>query len=190
MDKKERKNKQYERIMFIYILFHAFAHYKTAMLHSQTMKVDLSYEDSSNLSEMINEIFGMESYPTDFMPDKDVEANEAISEYNEYKKWRALIIDSDKRTALDAFCKYVINNGEFTILNGTGFMIFPTYIENVISYEIGDITFDELKNRFVSLTSLYIGKRKRTDSDIFRRDILRCERIYNQILNKQKERKG
>lgn len=76
------------------------------------------------------------------------------------------------------FCEYVISNKEYTFINGTGFLLMADFIKDIIKWQKGRMDLEEIK-------IIYGQQRK---MEFYRKEILRTERIINDLINFNKKK--
>lgn len=70
-----------------------------------------------------------------------------------------------------------------------GFIFYPLYLQALIVYVGGLGDFQKVKDAIVDFKPWY-DKPRKTDSRKFRRDFIKIEQLYNEILVKKKNRLG
>ena len=125
-----------------------FAHlYSQRCLHQSLMKSKNDYRTAENISNMINDIFGRQTSPKDFISDKNEQADECINLTEEMKSYEGALntLNIDPKDVY-AFCADVEYNNSVPLFIRYG-QIAMYVIGYVMNYDLGMITKDEaLKN--------------------------------------------
>ena len=143
---KNKNSKQLTRslrIMKVFLLI-KFAHlYSQRCLHQSLMKSKNDYRTAENISNMINDIFGKQTSPQDFISDKNEQADECINLTEEMKSYEgALNTLNINPQDVYAFCADVEYNNSVPLFIRYG-QIAMYVIEYVMNYDLGMITKDE-----------------------------------------------
>lgn len=143
---KSKNSKQLTRslrIMKVFLLI-KFAHlYSQRCLHQSLMKSKNDYRTAENISNMINDIFGKQTSPQDFISDKNEQADECINLTEEMKSYEgALNTLNINPQDVYAFCADVEYNNSVPLFIRYG-QIAMYVIEYVMNYDLGMITKDE-----------------------------------------------
>ena len=195
---KNKNSKQLTRslrIMKVFLLI-KFAHlYSQRCLHQSLMKSKNDYRTAENISNMINDIFGKQTSPQDFISDKNEQADECINLTEEMKSYEgALNINPQD---VYAFCADVEYNNSVPLFIRYG-QIAMYVIEYVMNYDLGMITKDEaVKNiqhlkdfefapKNLSLVTRKIGIQVEEAFGLvcLRRVIRRCKKEFKDKKNK------
>lgn len=146
-NKNSRQLKRSLRIMKVFLLI-KFAHlYSQRCLHQSLMKSKNDYRTAENISNMINDIFGRQTSPKDFISDKNEQADECINLTEEMKSYEGALntLNIDPKDVY-AFCADVEYNNSVPLFIRYG-QIAMYVIGYVMNYDLGMITKDEaLKN--------------------------------------------
>jgi hypothetical protein len=157
------------------------------MLHRDVIMNPCSQEETENLANLANQIFGnvlgREITSSEFNYPSDTEADEVAKEYKLYKSYLDLCDTKMESETIEAFCKYIISDKEFTILNGTGFMYYKSLLEYTLELFLHTYDFDVYK-RLVHSS----GFSRTKNLSYIRKDIIKCEKIYNGIYAKKTKR--
>lgn len=186
--KIKRKYEQRMRIYEMYILCKAYEMYHMMQLHTACSKESLSYKEAEDFSGLMNEIFNAKTNAETFISDTNEEANQAIEFY---KKFEEILhgMESVVQESILAFCKSVYFGGNCMGLRIDGFIFYPLYLEALIVYVGGLGDFQKVKDAIVDFKPWY-DKPRKTDSRKFRRDFIKIEQLYDEILVKKKNRLG
>lgn len=143
---KNKNSKQLTRslrIMKVFLLI-KFAHlYSQRCLHQSLMKSKNDYRTAENISNMINDIFGKQTSPQDFISDKNEQADECINLTEEMKSYEgALNTLNISPQDVYAFCADVEYNNSVPLFIRYG-QIAMYVIGYVMNYDLGMITKDE-----------------------------------------------
>lgn len=186
--KIKRKYEQRMRIYEMYILCKAYEMYHMMQLHTACSKESLSYKEAEDFSGLMNEIFNAKTNAETFISDTNEEANQAIEFY---KKFEEILhgMEPVVQESISSFCKSVYFGGNCMGLRIDGFMFYPLYLEALIVYVGGLGDFQKVKDAIVDFKPWY-DKPRKTDSRKFRRDFIKIEQLYNEILVKKKNRLG
>lgn len=142
-NKNSRQLTRSFRIMRAFLLI-KFAHlYSQRCLHQSLMRSKNDYRTAENISNMINDIFGGQTSPQDFICDKNEIADKCINLTEEMRSYEEVL----KTLAIDpqdvyAFCADVEYNNSVPLFRCYGqlAMYVVRYIED---YDLGMITKDE-----------------------------------------------
>lgn len=176
--KEEYKNKQFNRLKHLFLIYKCFEHYKTAILYSESaanINSDNEIVFNTTFEEDLSDLFGVE-YNEENNLNADELCDEAIDEYNTYKNMASLLDDKTK-DVIKSFCDYIISDNEYTFINGTGFLVMPSLLKDVMKWQKGKIHAEEIK-------MIYGGVRQLS---FYRKEILRTERIINDLINFNKK---
>ena len=198
---KNKNSKQLTRslrIMKVFLLI-KFAHlYSQRCLHQSLMKSKNDYRTAENISNMINDIFGKQTSPQDFISNKNEQADECINLTEEMKSYEgALNTLNINPQDVYAFCADVEYNNSVPLFIRYG-QIVMYIIGYVMNYDLGMITKDEavkniqhLKDFEFAPKKLYVVTRKIVIQveEAFglvclRRVIRRCKKEFKDKKNK------
>ena len=130
-NKNSRQLKRSLRIMKAFLLI-KYAHlYSQRCLHQSLMKSRNDYHTAENVSNMINDIFGGQTTPKDFICDKNEQADKCINLTEEMKSYEGLLktLNIDPQDVY-AFCADVEYNNSVPL-------------GHIMNYDLGMITKDE-----------------------------------------------
>lgn len=142
-NKNSRQLTRSFRIMRAFLLI-KFAHlYSQRCLYQSLMKSKNDYRTAENISNMINDIFGGQTSPQDFICDKNEIADKCINLTEEMKSYEGVLktLNIDPQDVY-AFCADVEYNNSVPLFRCYGqiAMYVVRYIED---YDLGMITKDE-----------------------------------------------
>ena len=141
--KNSRQTKRSLRIMKAFLLI-KFAHlYSQRCLHQSLMKSKNDYHTAENVSNMINDIFGGQTTPKDFICDKNEQADKCISLTEEMKSYEGVLktLNIDPQDVY-AFCADVEYNNSVPLFRCYG-QLAMYVIGHIMNYDLGIITKDE-----------------------------------------------
>lgn len=149
--KNSRQTKRSLRIMKAFLLI-KFAHlYSQRCLHQSLMKSKNDYHTAENVSNMINDIFGGQTTPKDFICDKNEQADKCINLTEEMKSYegalKTLNIDPQYVYAFSADVEY---NNSVPLFRCYG-QLAMYVIGHIMNYDLGMITKDELLKKIQHL---------------------------------------
>ena len=142
-NKNSRQLKRSLRIMKAFLLI-KFAHlYSQRCLHQSLMKSKNDYHTAENVSNMINDIFGGQTTPQDFICDKNEQADKCINLTEEMKSYEGLLktLNIDHKDVY-AFCADVEYNNSVPLFRCYG-QLAMYVIGHIMNYDLGMITKDE-----------------------------------------------
>ena len=142
-NKNSRQLKRRYRIMKAFLLI-KFAHlYSQRCLHQSLMKSRNDYHTAENVSNMINDIFGGQTTPKDFICDKNEQADKCINLTEEMKSYegalKTLNIDPQYAYAFSADVEY---NNSVPLFRCYG-QLAMYVIGHIMNYDLGMITKEE-----------------------------------------------
>ena len=142
-NKNSRQLKRSLRIMKAFLLI-KFAHlYSQRCLHQSLMKSKNDYHTAENVSNMINDIFGGQTTPKDFICDKNEQADKCINLTEEMKSYEGVLktlnIDPQDVYAFSADVEY---NNSVPLFRCYG-QLAMYVIGHIMNYDLGMITKDE-----------------------------------------------
>lgn len=142
-NKNSRQLKRSLRIMKAFLLI-KFAHlYSQRCLHQSLMKSKNDYHTAENVSNMINDIFGGQTTPQDFICDKNEQADKCINLTEEMKSYEGVLktlnIDPQDVYAFSADVEY---NNSVPLFRCYG-QLAMYVIGHIMNYDLGMITKDE-----------------------------------------------
>ena len=121
-----------------------YAHlYSQRCLHQSLMKSKNDYHTAENVSNMINDIFGGQTSPQDFICDKNEQADKCINLTEEMKSYEGLLktLNIDHKDVY-AFCADVEYNNSVPLFRCYG-QLAMYVIGHIMNYDLGMITKDE-----------------------------------------------
>ncbi|EGD33323.1 hypothetical protein [Capnocytophaga sp. oral taxon 338] len=147
---KSKNNKQLKRsfrIMRAYLLIKMAHLYSLRCLNQSLMKAKNDYHTAENISNMINEVFGGQTSPQDFICDKNEQADKCINLTEEMKSYEGVLNTLKiNPQGVYAFCADVEYNNSVPLFSRYG-QIAMYVIGHIMNYDLGMITKDEaLKN--------------------------------------------
>lgn len=138
-DKNSRQLKRSLRIMKAFLLIKHAHLYSQRCLHQSLMKSKNDYHTAENVSNMINDIFGGQTSPQDFICDKNEQADKCINLTEEMKLYEGVLktLNIDPQDVY-AFCADVEYNNSVPLFRCYGqlAMYVMRCIEN---YDLGVI---------------------------------------------------
>ena len=142
-NKNSRQTKRSLRIMKAFLLI-KYAHlYSQRCLHQSLMKSKNDYHTAENVSNMINDIFGGQTTPKDFICDKNEQADKCINLTEEMKSYEGVLktLNIDPQDVY-AFCADVEYNNSVPLFRCYG-QLAMYVIGHIMNYDLGMITKDE-----------------------------------------------
>ena len=126
----------------------------------------------------------------DFIHNKNEQADKVIDKYEEYKAWIPVIefLGVPGKT-VEAFCRNVDKANSIWMLKTLGHLHYPLYFSALNRYLGGEISKEDLKKSFVEY-SILDGSTRPIDSRLFRRSIVKIEKLIDEIMTKQAHRRG
>ena len=189
---KELKNLDRKlRVLKLHAIVMAFSQYTQMELHRSLIKHKNDWNDAENTKNLIHFFFPDRELKTeDFLLSKDELSDEVIDRYNEFKSWIPVIrfLGIPEKT-VKAFCKNVDNTASIWLLKSTGHLYYPFYFGAIYKYLDGTISKEELKKSFVEY-SIFTGKATPVRLRLFRRTIIKIEKLIDEIMTKQAARSG
>lgn len=142
-NKNSRQLKRRYRIMKAFLLI-KYAHlYSQRCLHQSLMKSKNDYRTAENISNMINDVFGGQTSPQDFICDKNEIADKCINLTEEMKSYeetlKVLNINPQDVYAFSADVEY---NNSVPLFRCYG-QLAMYVIGHIMNYDLGMITKDE-----------------------------------------------
>lgn len=143
------KNKNSRQLTRSFRIMRAFLLIKFAYLYSQRclyqslMKLKNDYHTAENISNMINDIFGGQTSPQDFICDKNEIADKCINLTEEMKSYEGVLktLNIDPQDVY-AFCADVEYNNSVPLFRCYG-QLAMYVIGHIMNYDLGMITKDE-----------------------------------------------
>jgi len=168
------------RVMRLLAVVQAYHHYTVMQMNRSLLQHENSWQDAEQLSDLVNMLMPhKETSPTDFMHDKDEVSDEALDNYEEFKKWlKATELTGINEKTMTAFCKNVDNLQSAFQLKLFGHIYYPVWLLAFLLYLNKSISKTELQSAFVEY-SLFSGKSKPANFALFRKTILDIERTIS-----------
>ena len=142
-NKNSRQLKRSLRIMKAFLLI-KYAHlYSQRCLHQSLMKSKNDHHTAENVSNMINDIFGRQTTPKDFICDKNEQADKCINLTEDMKSYEGALktLNIDPQDVY-AFCADVEYNNSVPLFRCYG-QLAMYVIGHILNYDLGMITKDE-----------------------------------------------
>jgi hypothetical protein len=155
-------------------------------MNRQLLQSNHSWQDAEHLNYWMNIIMPYREHsPTDFLHDKNEFADEAVSNFDELKKWinNAEMVGISEKTLM-AFCKNVDNLQSAFRLKVFGHIFYPHWLLALYLYMEKVISKTEFHEAFVEY-SLFSGKPKPANRAAFVKTILEIEMLIAEIAHKQ-----
>jgi hypothetical protein len=182
----EKKLKRRKRVLRLLAVVQAYHHYTMMQMSSNILQHDTNWKEAEQMSDFVNMLMPYrETSPSDFIHDKDVVTDEALDNYNGFKKCitAAKTVGISEKT-VTAFCKNVDNYQSVFRLKGFGHIYYSEWLMALFAYINKAISKEELQIAFVEY-SLSTGKPKPANVALFRKTIMEIEEVILQISNKQ-----
>jgi len=173
------------RVMRLLAVVQTYHYYTMMQLNRQLLQIDNNWKDAEHMSHWMNVLFPFkETNPTDFLYDKDEVSDEALDNYEGFKKWMEIAgsMGISEKT-LTAFCKNVDNCQSAFRLKTLGHIYYPDWLLALLLYLNKSISKAELQQIFVEFS--FSGKAKPANIAGFRKTVLDIENTILQISNKQ-----
>jgi len=169
----------------------AYHHYTLMQMNRSLLQHENNWQDAEQLSDLVNMLMPhKECSPTDFMHDKDEVSDEALDNYEEFKKWlKVAELTGINEKTVSAFCKNVDNLQSAFQLKLFGHIYYPVWLIALLLYLNKSISKTELQSVFVEY-SLFSGKSKPANFALFRKTVLDIEKTISQITYKQMNREA
>lgn len=179
---KNKNSKQLTRslrIMKVFLLIKFADLYSQRCLHQSLMKSKNDYRTAENISNMINDIFGKQTSPKDFICDKNEQADECINLTEEMKSYEgALNTLNINPQDVYAFCADVEYNNSVPLFIRYG-QIAMYVIGYVMNYDLGMITKDEAVKNIQHLKDFEFAPKKL--SLVTRKIIIQVEEAFGLV---------
>jgi len=178
-----RKIQQKQRILRVYALSKLYADYREIYINECILKTENNYFEAEKTSNFINEVFGGETKPTDFIFEHNKTINKLIDKANEFKDELKRIdktsLGLNKKNVL-AFCKEV-EHGKYHILKSN----IQFYYQTIALYNYSEGRCSkELFLEGMTQIDIFTKKRK-TNNAYYKKTFLEVEKSYYAILRKQ-----
>jgi len=179
------------RVMRLLAVVQAYHHYTLMQMNRSLLQHENNWQDAEQLSDLVNMLMPhKECSPTDFMHDKDEVSDEALDNYEEFKKWlKVAELTGINEKTVSAFCKNVDNLQSAFQLKLFGHIYYPVWLIALLLYLNKSISKTELQSVFVEY-SLFSGKSKPANFALFRKTVLDIEKTISQITYKQMNREA
>ena len=174
------------RVLRLLSVVEAYHYYTMMQLYSKSLQHENTWHDAEHLSNFMSTIMPYsECSPSDFLRNKDEDADTVLEYYDEFKKWVKIAeqVCINEKT-LTAFCKNVDNCQSAILLKVFGHIFYPEWLTALYLYLNNAISKTELQNAFVEY-SLFTGKPKPANLAHFKKTVLEIEKTILEISNKQ-----
>jgi hypothetical protein len=174
------------RVMRLMSVVNAYHHYAMMLLNRELMQSDNSWQEAESFSNFMSILMpNVECSPTDFLFDKNEMSDNALDNYEEFKKWikYAERVGVREKTLM-AFCKNVYNSPSMPRFKVVGHILYPIWLTSLCLYVYDKISKTKLQSVFVEY-SFSSGKEEPANLALFRKDIIEIEDKISQISDKQ-----
>lgn len=185
--KNSRQTKRSLRIMKAFLLI-KYAHlYSQRCLHQSLMKSKNDYHTAENVSNMINDIFGGQTSPKDFICDKNEQADKCISLTEEMKSYEGVLktLNIDPQDVY-AFCADVEYNNSVPLFRCYG-QLAMYVIGHIMNYDLGMITKDEALKKIQHLKDFEFAPKNL--SVVTRKIVVQVEEAFGLVFLRRIVRK-
>lgn len=185
--KNSRQTKRSLRIMKAFLLI-KFAHlYSQRCLHQSLMKSKNDYHTAENVSNMINDIFGGQTTPKDFICDKNEQADKCINLTEEMKSYEGVLktLNIDPQDVY-AFCADVEYNNSVPLFRCYG-QLAMYVIGHIMNYDLGMITKDEALKKIQHLKDFEFAPKN--ISVVTRKIVVQVEEAFGLVFLRRIVRK-
>lgn len=185
--KNSRQTKRSLRIMKTFLLI-KYAHlYSQRCLHQSLMKSKNDYHTAENVSNMINDIFGGQTTPKDFICDKNEQADKCINLTEEMKSYEGVLktLNIDPQDVY-AFCADVEYNNSVPLFRGYG-QLAMYVIGHIMNYDLGMITKDEALKKIQHLKDFEFAPKNL--SMVTRKIVIQVEEAFGLVFLRRIVRK-
>ena len=185
--KNSRQTKRSLRIMKAFLLI-KFAHlYSQRCLHQSLMKSKNDYHTAENVSNMINDIFGGQTSPKDFICDKNEQADKCINLTKEMKSYEGVLktLNIDPQDVY-AFCADVEYNNSVPLFRCYG-QLAMYVIGHILNYDLGMITKDEALKKIQHLKDFEFAPKNL--SVVTRKIVIQVEEAFGLVFLRRIVRK-
>lgn len=179
-NKNSRHTKRSLRIMKAFLLI-KYAHlYSQRCLHQSLMKSKNDYHTAENVSNMINDIFGGQTTPQDFICDKNEQADKCINLTEEMKSYEGLLktLNIDHKDVY-AFCADVEYNNSVPLFRCYG-QLAMYVIGHIMNYDLGMITKDEALKKIQHLKDFEFAPKNL--SMVTRKIVIQVEEAFGLVF--------
>ena len=179
-NKNSRHTKRSLRIMKAFLLI-KYAHlYSQRCLHQSLMKSKNDYHTVENVSNMINDIFGGQTTPKDFICDKNEQADKCINLTEEMKSYEGVLktlnIDPQNVYAFSADVEY---NNSVPLFRCYG-QLAMYVIGHIMNYDLGMITKDEALKKIQHLKDFEFAPKNL--SVVTRKIVIQVEEAFGLVF--------
>lgn len=181
--KNSRQTKRSLRIMKTFLLI-KYAHlYSQRCLHQSLMKSKNDYHTAENVSNMINDIFGGQTSPQDFICDKNEQADKCINLTKEMKSYEGVLktLNIDPQDVY-AFCADVEYNNSVRLFRCYG-QLAMYVIGHIMNYDLGMITKDEALKKIQHLKDFEFAPKNL--SVVTRKIVVQVEEAFGLVCLKR-----
>ena len=185
--KNSRQTKRSLRIMKTFLLI-KYAHlYSHRCLHQSLMKSKNDYHTAENVSNMINDIFGGQTSPQDFICDKNEQADKCINLTEEMKSYEGVLktLNIDPQDVY-AFCADVEYNNSIPLFRCYG-QLAMYVIGHIMNYDLGMITKDEALKKIQHLKDFEFAPKNL--SVVTRKIVVQVEEAFGLVFLRRIVRK-
>ena len=186
-NKNSRQLKRSLRIMKAFLLI-KYAHlYSQRCLHQSLMKSKNDYHTAENVSNMINDIFGGQTTPKDFICDKNEQADKCINLTEEMKSYEGVLktLNIDPQDVY-AFCADVEYNNSVPLFRCYG-QLAMYVIGHIMNYDLGMITKDEALKKIQHLKDFELAPKNL--SVVTRKIVIQVEEAFGLVFFRRIVRK-
>ena len=186
-NKNSRQLKRSLRIMKAFLLI-KYAHlYSQRCLHQSLMKSKNDYRTAENVSNMINDIFGGQTSPQDFICDKNEQADKCINLTEEMKSYEGVLktLNIDPQDVY-AFCADVDYNNSVPLFRCYG-QLAMYVIGHIMNYDLGMITKDEALKKIQHLKDFDFAPKNL--SMVTRKIVIQVEEAFGLVFLRRIVRK-
>lgn len=185
--KNSRQTKRSLRIMKTFLLIKYVHLYSQRCLHQSLMKSKNDYHTAENVSNMINDIFGGQTTPQDFICDKNEQADKCINLTEEMKSYEGVLktLNIDPQDVY-AFCADVEYNNSIPLFRCYG-QLAMYVIGHIMNYDLGMITKDEALKKIQHLKDFEFAPKNL--SMVTRKIIIQVEEAFGLVFLRRIVRK-
>lgn len=186
-NKNSRQLKRSLRIMKAFLLI-KYAHlYSQRCLHQSLMKSKNDYHTAENVSNMINDIFGGQTSPQDFICDKNEQADKCINLTEEMKSYEGVLktLNIDPKDVY-AFCADVEYNNSVPLFRCYG-QLAMYVIGHIMNYDLGMITKYEALKKIQHLKDFELAPKNL--SMVTRKIVIQVEEVFGFVFLRRIVRK-
>lgn len=185
--KNSRQTKRSLRIMKTFLLI-KYAHlYSQRCLHQSLMKSKNDYHTAENVSNMINDIFGGQTTPQDFICDKNEQADKCINLTEEMKSYEGVLKTLNIAPQdVYAFCADVEYNNSVPLFRCYG-QLAMYVIGHIMNYDLGMITKDEALKKIQHLKDFEFAPKNL--SVVTRKIVIQVEEAFGLVFLRRIVRK-